>query len=279
MTTTSAALDDLIEQTIGIPTTPTVLTEITAVLESPHGSAKDAASVIEKDPAIAARVLRLVNSSFYGLKNPVSDINLGCSILGLQVIKNLVVQATVLQTFERGQDDGFDANWLWEHSFKTAVACRLLAQATTLAEDLDKEDAYTCGLLHDVGRLILLQSHADRFLGAVRMARTDSIPLVHAEARVFGFHHAHVGGLLAERWKLAEGVQQAVRHHHDEPDAASRVPNGLIVKVANSYAHLASERRGGWIGEVLTTDELARLGIERDLHLEILRVTKLTASS
>ena len=124
----------------------------------------------------------------------------------------------------------------------------------------------------------MLQSHADRFLGAVRMARTDSIPLAHAEERMFGFDHAHVRGLLAEGWKLAQGVQQAVRHHHDEPDAASRAPNSLIAKVANFYTHLASERRGGWIGDVLTTDELTRFGIERDLHLEILRVTKLTAT-
>ena len=279
MTTTSAALDELIEQTIGIPTTPTVLTEITSVLESPHGSARDAASVIEKDPASAARVLRLVNSSFYGLKNPVSDINLGCSILGLQVIKNLVVQATVLQTFDQGADEGFNANWLWDHSFKTAVACRLLAQATTLARGLDKEDAYTCGLLHDVGKLILLQSHADRFFSAVRMAKTASMPLALAETRVFGFHHAHVGGLLAERWNLADGVQQAVRHHHDELEDASRSPNGLIVKVANSYAHLASDPRGGWGGDVFTNDRLRQLGIDRDLHRAILRVTRMTASS
>ena len=80
---TSTALGVLIEQKIGIPTTPTVLTEITAGLESPRGSAKDAASVLDKDPAIAAQVLGHLNSSFYGLKNPVAYINLGCSILGV----------------------------------------------------------------------------------------------------------------------------------------------------------------------------------------------------
>lgn len=279
MTSTSAALEDLIAQTIGVPTTPTVLTEITAVLESPYGSAKDAASVIEKDPANAARALRLVNSPFYGLKNSVSDTNLGCSILGIQVIKNLVVQATVLQTFQTGADPGFDANRLQDRSFKAAVACRLLAQATTLAEDLGKEGAYTCGLLQDVGKLILLASHAERFLSAVRMARTNAITLARAEARVFGVHHGHVGGLLAERWQLAEAVQHAIYHHHDEPDAAPRAPKGRIVKVATSYAHLAAEQRGGWVGDVFTRDDLAQLGIERGLHLEILRVTRLTRSS
>src|SRR5690606_6319850 len=126
MITTTAELEDLIDGTVSIPTIPTVLTEITAIVNSADGSAKDAALVIEKDPAIATRALRLVNSSFYGLKNPVSNINLACSILGLKVIKNLVVQATVLQTFSTDQTcSGFDADWLWDHSFKTAVACRM----------------------------------------------------------------------------------------------------------------------------------------------------------
>ena len=124
MITTSAELEDLVDGTVNIPTIPTVLTEITNIFHSPEGSAKEAAAVIEKDPAIATRVLRLVNSSFYGLRNPVSNINLACSILGLKVIKNLVVQATVLQTFGSTPEiRGFDAQWLWDHSFKAAITC------------------------------------------------------------------------------------------------------------------------------------------------------------
>ena len=88
MSTTSAEVEELIDSTVSIPTIPTVLNEINAVLASPDGSAKDAAGVIERDPAIATRALRLVNSSCDGLRNPVSNINLGCSILGLQVISN-----------------------------------------------------------------------------------------------------------------------------------------------------------------------------------------------
>ena len=214
MITTSAELEDLIDSTVSIPTIPTVLTEITAIFESPDGSAKDAAQVIEKDPAIATRALRLVNSSFYGLKNPVSNINLACSILGLQVIKNLVVQATVLQTFGTEKRDGFDADWLWDHSFKTAIACRLLAEQTAIAENFSKEDAYTCGLIHDIGKLILLDSQNERFVEALQLSRDADIPLAKAEGEVFGFNHAHVGGLLANRWKLAPTVQAAVMYHH-----------------------------------------------------------------
>lgn len=273
MITTSAELEDLIDSTVSIPTIPTVLTEITAIFDSPDGSAKDAAAVIEKDPAIATRALRLVNSSFYGLKNPVSNINLACSILGLKVIKNLVVQATVLQTFSSDDRNGFDADWLWDHSFKTAVACRLLAEMTAVAENFSKEDAYTCGLIHDIGKLILLDSQQDRFAEALQLSRVAEIPLAKAEGEVFGFNHAHVGGLLANRWKLAPNVQAAVMYHHSPATNPEDWARGFLVKAANSYAHMAAEGDGGWAGDVLDEDSRGALGLTEEQHQQILQMT------
>lgn len=278
MITTSAELEDLIDGTVNIPTIPTILTEITAIIDSPDGSAKDAAAVIEKDPAIATRALRLVNSSFYGLKNPVSNINLACSILGLKVIKNLVVQATVLQTFETEKQVGnFDANWLWDHSFKTAVACRLLAEYSPVGEAFNKEDAYTCGLIHDIGKLILLESQTDRFQEALSLSETANIPLAKAEGEVFGFNHAHVGGLLANRWKLAPNVQAAVMYHHSPATNAEDWARGFIVKAANTYAHMAAEGNGGWTGDRLDSDSLETLGLTAEQHEAILAMTAETS--
>ena len=273
MITTSAELEELIDSTVNIPTIPTVLTEITAILDSPDGSAKDAAAVIEKDPAIATRALRLVNSSFYGLKNPVSNINLGCSILGLQVIKNLVVQATVLQTFQSDEREVLDADWLWDHSFKAAVACRMLAERTEIGGDVGKDDAYTCGLIHDIGKLILLDSQRDRYADAVRLSEQEQVPLAEAEARVFGFDHAHVGGMLAGRWKLAPAVQAAVMYHHSRATEAEGWSAGFLVKAANSYAHLASGGDRGWRGDALDHEALLALGLTEAEHLELLQAT------
>lgn len=273
MSTTSAEVEELIDSTVSIPTIPTVLNEINAVLASPDGSAKDAAGVIERDPAIATRALRLVNSSFYGLRNPVSNINLGCSILGLQVISNLVVQATVLQTFQTDTGSVLDADWLWDHSFKAAVACRMLAERTELAGELSRDDAYTCGLVHDVGKLILLDSQPERYAEAARLSAAQQAPLAHAEREVFGFDHAHVGGVLARRWKLAQDVQDAVLFHHSRDTDVSRAPAGLLVQAANSYAHLTSSREGGWRGDALEHDALMALGLSEAEHLEILQAT------
>jgi putative nucleotidyltransferase with HDIG domain len=279
MISTTAELEDLVDGTVSIPTIPTIQTEINGVFASPDGSAKDAARVIEKDAAIATRVLRLVNSSFYALKNPVSNINLACSIVGLKVIKNVVVQATVLQTFGGiASVGGFDAGALWDHSFKTAIACRLLAERVpAAAAGLAKDDAYTCGLIHDIGKLILLDSQADRFLGALRLSAASGVPLASAESAVFGFDHAHVGGLLAQRWKLPQAVQAAVRYHHGEAPADADRARGALVRAANTFAHAAASPAPGWSGDLCRDDELQALGLSRAQHAEILATAR-TAS-
>lgn len=270
MISTTAELEDLIDSTVSIPTIPTVLTEITNIFNSPDGSAKQAAAVIEKDPAIATRVLRLVNSPFYGLKNPVSNINLACSILGLKAIKNLVVQATVLQTFgTTSAVRGFDVNWLWDHSFKTAVACRMIAERSPANAGMQKDDAYTCGLIHDIGKLILIDSQVDRFGEALKVSSAQKVPLAKAEGEVFGFNHAHVGGLLANRWKLAPVVQAAVMYHHSPATSAEDWARGFLVKAANTFAHHARTDHGGYRGDLTDDDSLQVLSLSAEQYAEI----------
>jgi HD-like signal output (HDOD) protein len=270
MISTTAELEELIDGTVSIPTIPTVLTEITNIFNSPDGSAKDAAHVIEKDAAIATRVLRLVNSPFYGLKNSVSNINLACSILGLKAIKNLVVQATVLQTFGSSPAvRGFDANWLWDHSFKTAIACKMIAERSPANAGMQKDDAYTCGLIHDIGKLILIDSQADRFGESLELSTAQKLPLAKAEAEVFGFNHAHVGGLLANRWKLAPSLQAAVMYHHSPATNAEDWARGFLVKAGNTFAHAAVTGEGGYRGDVCDDDSMLALGLTAEQTAEI----------
>lgn len=277
MTIATTELEELVDNTVSIPTIPTILNEINTVFASAEGSAKDAAKVIEKDPAIAARVLRLVNSSFYGLKSPVSSINLACSIVGLKVIRNVVVQATVMGTFGKARTlEGFDADWLWDHSFKTALAARLLAQKSKVGKALGKDDAYTCGLIHDIGKMVLLDSQTDQFAQALRLSRQSGVPLAKAEGEVFGFNHAHVGGLLAMRWKLADSVQAGVMHHH----SASATPDGhessFLIKAANTLAHQAAGN-ACYQPDVLDSDAMAALDLS-DEDLEEILASVRTAS-
>jgi putative nucleotidyltransferase with HDIG domain len=178
-----------------------------------------------------------------------------------------VVQATVLQTFSQAPEIAeFDARWLWDHSFKTALGARLLSQAMA-GSGHDRDEAYTCGLIHDIGKMVLLQSKADAFAGALRTSKQRNAPLARVELELFGFSHAHVGGLLAQRWKLSPATQAAVTDHHtpgnDERGLA------FVVAVANGLAHEAASGSGGWIGERCDAATVQRLGVEKSVLDEI----------
>ncbi len=269
MINVTTELEHLIDSTITIPTIPTTLLAINKIVASPEGSAKQCGEVIVKDPAVAAKVLRLVNSSFYALRNPVSSVPLACSILGLKVIKNLVVQATVLESFGEGPAvEGFDVNWLWDHSLKTAVAARMIAASWPDA-GLDKDEAYTCGLVHDVGKMLLLEHQTDRFAQALKLSVRHRIPLAKAEDEVFGFTHAHAVGLLATRWKLAKDLQAAVTHHHATGTEAGDRAKGCLVQCANSIAHQEAQGSGGWLGDVVSDETLAALCLPAEKLAEI----------
>lgn len=270
MITTSAELEDLIDSTVNIPTIPSTLLEINKVVSSPNGSAKEAAAVLEKDPAIGAKVLRLVNSSIYALKNPVSSITLACSILGLKVIKNVVVQATVMETFKGVPElENFDPKALWDHSFKAAVAARMIA-ARARNVGLDKEDAYTGGLVHDVGKMVLLESRPQQFAEAIAHAHKHGLPLAKSEAQLFGFSHAHVGGLLAQRWKLSPALQAAIMYHHSPATEAADWAKGFLIAAANSVAHQVTDPATPWPGDKLPPDSLQAFGLS-DTDWETIR--------
>lgn len=263
-------LEELIDSRVSIPTIPLTLMKINHICASPDGSAREASEAIAKDPAIAAKILRLVNSSFYALRNPVGDISLACSILGLRVIKNLVLQATVLESFRTGPElEDFEPAELWDHSFKTGIAAQRLVEHSKIDFGLSKEEAYTCGLVHDVGKMILLQDQPDEFIDALRLSKQRSIPIAKAEAELFGFSHAHVGGLLAERWKLSPALQKAITYHHSPGANPEDWVMGFLVAAANSIAHKAGGPTKSWIGDVLDDDALATLSIDDATMAEI----------
>jgi HD-like signal output (HDOD) protein len=270
MLTISHELEDLVDGTVSIPTIPTLLIEINDVLLAEDGTTSDAAEIVARDPAIAAKVLRLVNSPFYGLRAPVTGISLACSMLGLQTIRNAVIQATVLDRFADGPElAGFTAPSLWDHSFKAATAARLLAAATAMDIGMSRDDAYTGGLMHDIGKMVLLQSAPDEFARALRESRRRNTPLARIEKELFGFDHAHVAGLLAHRWKLPVCLQVAITNHHSPGGSPREWAQGLLIQAANTIAHEMTAGGAGWIGERLDADVMAHLGVSRETMDEI----------
>ncbi len=259
--TSSENLADLVGSTVSIPTIPATLLALEEVCANPDSDADDIAAVIEHDPAVAAKVLRLVNSSIYSLSSAVNSISVACTMVGRRVLHNIVLQATVLETFSTDAAADFDINRLWDHSFKSAVAMQRLVSKSSLTIGLSRDDAYTCGLMHDVGKVLLHQSEPEQFAEAMKLAKEQDIPLARAEHATFGFTHADVGGMLADRWKLSDELQAAIWFHHSPSTESEQAILGMFAHVASSLAHEAADADPAWRPDYADPKFLRTLGI------------------
>ncbi len=214
------ARDALLAALRDLPPLPSVVLELVESLGHEELSAAQYATKISRDQALAAKTLRLANSSFYGRGRPVRSVAEAIAVLGLRTVRNVVTAAGLAGSFRR--HPGFDQNAFWRHSIGSA----LCAQA--LAGELRRDDgdlAFTVGLLHDIGRLALEQRRRDQ-----------DCPDGDAERAVLGIDHAEVGGLIAQQWNFAPAIVDAIRQHHAPPDAAEVTLTG-IAHVADAIAH------------------------------------------
>ncbi|WP_312434267.1 HDOD domain-containing protein [Janthinobacterium sp.] len=226
---TPLMLDDVIRQIQELPSLPAVLLELLSSMEQSDIDIHRLAHKIELDQAMAAKTLRIANSSFYGMQSKVTSIAQAVSVLGFHSIRSVVTACALTGSF--APVPGFDFHAFWRHSLATAVVARLLAPHL----HLNPETAFTAGLLHDLGTLVL----ATRFPDAHALARSyrqrHDCQMVEAEQAVLGIDHAQVGSALAAYWKFPAAIQQAVadQHHLARLDAIG-LP--LLVHVANAVA-------------------------------------------
>jgi putative nucleotidyltransferase with HDIG domain len=223
--------DELLAALRDLPPLPSVVLELVESLGHEELSAAQYAAKISRDQALAAKTLRLANSSFYGRGRRVHSVAEAISVLGLRTVRAVVTAAGMAGSFRRRP--GFDHNAFWRHSIGSA----LCAQA--LAGELRRDDAdlaFTVGLLHDIGRLALASAFAPAYAEVEQWRRDQDCPDGDAERAVLGIDHAEVGGLIARQWNFAPSIVDAIREHHAPPDAGEVTLTG-IAHVADAVAH------------------------------------------
>jgi putative nucleotidyltransferase with HDIG domain len=195
-----------------LPTLPVIVQQIQKLIDNPKSNMSQIATVITRDQAIAARVVRLVNSAFYGFSNKISSIQQAIMLLGLNTVKNLVIGVSVVKTFEGIPGSTvFDRQNFWLHSFGCATCARLMAKSMNQQEP---EDFFMAGLLHDIGILILDQFFHAEFVDIVQQVLKTKGELVLVESEVIGIDHCEVGAFIAEKWRIPEFLKTAIGHHH-----------------------------------------------------------------
>lgn len=232
----------LVNSTIELPTMPEVLVKLNEVMARQDAAAADVAKVVGNDPAVATNLLRIVNSAYYGLQVRVSSVSLAISVMGFNMTKKVALKAAVFSAFgkKREKIQHFDPAAFWKHAVFVGVAARTLASRSDVFADMHPEDAYIAGLLHDIGKIILMEKAAPRYLAMLRKSVQDKRPELEVEREDLGFTHADIGSVLAVKWSLPEDLAIAIRYHH----APSKDP---FHRSLSSLIHLADHLawRGG----------------------------------
>lgn len=229
----SVTLESILSQVDNLPELPQVASKILQLLNDPGSSSHDLARVIASDQALTAKVLRLANSAYYGVSRKVTTVNDAVTILGFSALKSLILIATAYGAVSQSLIGyGLKAGELWLHSLLSAELSKLLAERTQVAEP---EEAFTAGLLHDIGKVALNQLVLPEIYRAVRMVEHEGIPLYEAEVEILGFHHGTVGACLAEKWNLPAILCEAIGQHHT-PSLASPALLPSTVALANALA-------------------------------------------
>jgi len=216
-----------------IATLPEVTVKIIEVVEDPKGTARDLHEVIKKDPALSAKVLKVVNSAFYGLPGQVASVDRAIVLLGLSAVKNIAIAASISRLFNSAhKSDLFDARELWRHSVAVGVAAKKISQA---AGDLaGHEEMFLAGLIHDLGLLIERQAFPDKLNEVVRAKLDTQENFLEIEQRIIGATHQDFGDALTTRWKFPRHLRAAVGFHHNPDDLAAELKRiGMIVHCAD----------------------------------------------
>jgi HD-like signal output (HDOD) protein len=208
-----------------LPTLPFVVERIIAMAERPETSAEDLGRIIEKDQVLAAKVLRLANSPFYGFPARIASVSHAVVVLGLNVVKGLTLGATI---FDLMKDAGMDH--LWRHSLGVAMTARILAKH---AGQRNTEEVFVAGLLHDLGKVVLCAKMPDLARAAADAARARDLSMQEAEQEVLGLTHADIAGWLAESWHLPIVLKEPMMFHHHPALARVAPKQTAIVHVAD----------------------------------------------
>jgi HD-like signal output (HDOD) protein len=222
-----------------LPSFPTMYSDIMREMGSPHCSIQAIASIVARDPGITAKVLQVANSAAVGLPEKVSNPVEAVQRLGLTTIRSIVLSAQVYGNFATNRVQLFSAEALWSHLMKCGNLARSILRQER-AHPADAEEAFTAGLLHDIGKLMLADSLPDELSQAMTLAEKEGISQVEAEEAVLGANHAGLAGYLLGLWGLPATIVEAVAFHH-APEKSGLKQCSVLTAV-----HLANAVTGGF---------------------------------
>lgn len=216
------SLDDIkrvLNSLTELPAMPNVVTRALGVIKDPNSGARDLSKTIENDHAITAELLKIVNSSYFGLSKNIQTVGQSITLLGFNEVKSIILSCAMkpMMTTQGGKD-------IWEHAIQTAVAAETISKKLGRS---DYDDCFAQGLMHDLGKIVFELYNRKQAYEAIRLTRSGADVLM-AEKMVFGFDHTEVGYILGNRWKLPKQIVSVMRHHHKPQFSEFKTSAGII---------------------------------------------------
>ncbi|MFT7676346.1 MAG: putative nucleotidyltransferase with HDIG domain [Planctomycetota bacterium] len=230
-------LRKLIGGKLSIPTIPAVVQRINTLMQDPDVGTREIGELISEDAPLAAKVLKIANSAFYGLSRKCISTTHASSMLGLRVLRNIVTQVSVMNKFTHLEGTtGIDVAGMWAHSGLTANIASKLAPLATNVRILGPDEFHVCGLLHDIGKVVMLDWLGEEYALVLKSAAEQGISSEGLEQTAFGFDHQDVGALVATRWDLPEALVDGIQHHHQSQEEVGTRLHVLLVTTADNAA-------------------------------------------
>ena len=204
------AMSDVIKNIRDLPALPVIVIELMGTLDQEDASTNALAEKLSRDQAISAKTLRLANSSFYGMQSKVTTIQQAIAVLGFNSVRTLVTTAAVISGFNSNKQVDFNFQAFWRHAIASALCAKAIAKRGSVNQDF----AFMVGLLHDIGRLVIVTGSPDHYADVLIYRNEKDCPLLEAEKAVLGIDHTLAGSALAAHWKFPPLIQKAIGNHH-----------------------------------------------------------------
>jgi len=229
---------DLVTGVIRLVSLPEVCMRVNEMMEEPSTSARTLGEVISRDTGLTARLLKIVNSSFYGFSSKIETVSRAVTVIGLRELRGLVLAASAVETFSKIPAEVLNRVHFWRHSVYCGVVAQLIAEECKV---LHSERLFVAGLLHDIGKLIISHRLPEQMKTIKERVAAEQRFDYEIEREELGFDHADVGGALLREWKMPPTLCDAVHYHHRPGDAEESLMDAAMVHLANSITGMAEE--------------------------------------
>lgn len=230
-------LETLLKQAGELPSLPEAYIRVTELLEDEDSTAYQIGDAVQTDPAINSRILKLINSAYFGLRNPVTSISQAVTLLGRDNLQQVLVGSVLSQAFKDFEIDDFPLRDFWQHCIKTAIIARQLAMQN--ARIIDHEAFFTAGLLHDIGWLVIAKVNPGAYRVVSDIASSEKRDVMEVEREKLGITHVDVGVALLGNWRIPRLIVECVRSHHESDHTEPFEIEASIVFLANRLSRLA----------------------------------------